>query len=168
MTTSIRSAIQTQQAAIRRQVITQTITNDDYTTTAVVTLGPGEPSSTPLDSPPASSGGSEDSGGLSSGAVGILIGSIVGAIILALLLWMCCFRKRMDDDDYDDGTEYHITEYDMIQQPQRVLFPHSIPPPPVPTYKAVPIRRVYTSNNAARRDPSTFVIYTEDDDQSPT
>lgn len=168
MTTLVLSAIPTQQAVAPRQIITQTITNDDYTTTAVVTLGPGEPSSAPLDPSPASPSGSGDSGGLSSTGIGILIGSILGAIVLAVILWMCCCSRHVDGDDYDDETEDQAVVYDMMQPPRRVLFPHSIPPPPVPTYTAVPIRRVYTANGAAYRDTSTFVIYNDDDDRPPT
>ncbi|KAK5626635.1 hypothetical protein RRF57_002350 [Xylaria bambusicola] len=146
------------EAITPRQVITQTITNDDYTTTAVVTLGPGDPSSTPLDSPSDSQGSS----GLSSAGIGILIGSIVGAIVLAILVWMCCLRCRMDNyDDYE--TEYD-RDYDIMQPPPRVYvrFPHSIPPPIVPTYTAVPIERTYTSNGTARRATSSYIIYDDD------
>ncbi|KAI0503207.1 hypothetical protein F5B22DRAFT_640310 [Xylaria bambusicola] len=147
-----------QKTITARQVITQTITNDDYTTTAVVTLGPGDPSSTPLNSPSDSQGSS----GLSSAGIGILVGSIVGAIILAILVWMCCLRHRMEDYD-DDETEYD-PNYDMMQPPPRVYvrFPHSIPPPVVPTYTAVPIRRSYTSHDAARRASSSYIIYDDD------
>ncbi|KAI0908076.1 hypothetical protein F4823DRAFT_625887 [Ustulina deusta] len=149
----------TPQAILPRQVITQTITNDDYTTTAIVTLGPGDPSSVP----PVSSSGSPDSNGLSSTDVGIIIGSIAGAIVLALIIWMCCItRRRMAEDIDEYENEGQDVTYDMMQPPPRTYwprFPTSIPPPAEPTYWAIPPRSSYTANRAGRTATTPYAFY---------
>ncbi|KAI1114093.1 hypothetical protein F5Y14DRAFT_415381 [Nemania sp. NC0429] len=135
--------VQTQNAVLNRQVITQTITYADYTTTAVVTLGPGAPSTAPLASP----GSPQNSQGLSSSGIGIIIGSIAGAIVLALIMWWVCvarqrIRVKMLHDEYESQSGYYST----VQIPDRAYlrpFPHSIPPPVEPTYRAVSPMRPY-------------------------
>ncbi|KAI1345490.1 hypothetical protein F5Y01DRAFT_320703 [Xylaria sp. FL0043] len=157
ITTSVLRAITTQEAILPRQVITQTITNDDYTSTAVVTLGPGDPSSVPL----APSSDPPGSSGLSSTDIGIIIGSIAGAIVLGLVIWLCCYaRRRMEEDYYEYENDSQMATYDIMQPPQRTYwprFPASIPPPDVPTYVAVPPRRTYTANGAGRRPTVSYV-----------
>ncbi|KAI0427532.1 hypothetical protein F5Y09DRAFT_28013 [Xylaria sp. FL1042] len=158
ITTSVLTAITTQQAILPRQVITQTITNDDYTSTAIVTLGPGDPTSIPLDPP----SGSQGSSGLSSTDIGIIIGSIAGAIVLGLVIWACCYacRRREEEYYYEYENDSQMAAYDMMQRPQRTYwprFPASIPPPDVPTYVAVPPRRTYTANGAGRRATTSYI-----------
>ncbi|KAI1163858.1 hypothetical protein F5B18DRAFT_617553 [Nemania serpens] len=135
--------VQTQNAILNRQVITQTITYADYTTTAVVTLGPGVPSSAPLASP----SNAQSSQSLSSSDIGIIIGSIVGAIVLALITWwVCVARQRIRDKLYQDESESQFVYYSTVQLPERTYlrpFPYSIPPPVEPSYRAVPPRRTY-------------------------
>ncbi|KAH8159221.1 hypothetical protein CIB48_g9026 [Xylaria polymorpha] len=170
MKTPAPLAIQTQNAIIPRQVITQTITYADYTTTAVVTLGPGEPSTVP----PISPSNSQGPQGLSSSDIGIVIGSIAGAVVLALIIWAgCIIRRRMIEEEiYEYENESQAINYDMMQPPQRTYFPRfpmSIPPPLEPTYRATPPldstyratppRRTYTSNGAARRATTSFIFY---------
>ncbi|KAI1272480.1 hypothetical protein F5Y07DRAFT_391939 [Xylaria sp. FL0933] len=144
-------------AILPRQVITQTITNDDYTSTAIVTLGPGDPSSVPL----APSSDPPGSSGLSSTDIGIIIGSIAGAIALGLVIWLCCYaRRRMEEDYYEYENDSQMATYDIMRPPQRTYwprFPASIPPPDVPTYVAVPPRRTYTANGAGRRPTVSYV-----------
>jgi len=155
----MQTEIQTQKAILARQVITQIITYPDYTTTAIVTLGPGDPTSVPRPSTP--TGGSQDSNGLTSRDIGIIIGSILGAVLLGLLLWVfCIIRRRMLVYEYERGDDiifpYEVTE---IRLPQRAYwppFPKSIPPPAVPTYVATPRPRMYTANNVNR---SSYVYY---------
>ncbi|KAI1750555.1 hypothetical protein F4782DRAFT_541572 [Xylaria castorea] len=154
--------IPTQIAILPRQIITQTITYADYTTTAVVTLGPGEPSSVP----PVSPSNSHGSQGLSSSDIGIIIGSIAGAVVLALIIWVgCIIRRRMIEEElYERESESQIIIDDMMQLPPRTYwprFPMSIPPPAVPTYRATPPRTTYTANRAARRATTSFVFYDE-------
>ncbi|RYC59109.1 hypothetical protein CHU98_g7110 [Xylaria longipes] len=154
--------IQTQNAILPRQVITQTITNADYTTTAVVTLGPGEPSVVPSVAPSNSQG----SQGLSSSDIGIIIGSVAGAVVLALIIWAgCIIRRRMIEEEiYEYENESQAINYTMMEPPQRTYwprFPMSIPPPAVPMYRATPPRRTYTANGAARRATTSFVFYDE-------
>ncbi|KAI0190851.1 hypothetical protein F4808DRAFT_398922 [Astrocystis sublimbata] len=150
---------------LARQVITQTLTYPDYTTTAVVTLGAAEPSGGPPVSPPVSSGDSQGSQGLSSSAIGIIIGSIVGAIVLALIIWVgCIIRRRQIEAEIEEyENEIVALEYDnMIQRPRRAYwprFPMSIPPPAVPTYWARPPQTTYTANGAGRRASSSYVYY---------
>ncbi|KAI0419614.1 hypothetical protein F5X98DRAFT_362372 [Xylaria grammica] len=148
----------TQPAVLPRQIITQTITNDDYTTTAVVTLGPGNPSSVPPDS------SSQASNGLSSSDIGIIIGSIAGAIVLALIIWAVCIIRRriLEEELYEYENESQMATYDTMQPPQRTYwprFPSSIPPPVEPTYWATPPRRTYTANGAARRATTSYIYY---------
>ncbi|KAI1422727.1 hypothetical protein F5Y12DRAFT_786539 [Xylaria sp. FL1777] len=153
--TSLEKSIQ---AILPRQVITQTITNDDYTTTAVVTLGPGDPTSVP----PVSSSGSQGSNSLSSTDIGIIIGSIAGAIVLGLVIWMCCITCRRIEGENEYENESQMAAYDIMQPPQRTYwprFPASIPPPAEPTYWAIPPRRTYTANGAGRRGTSSYVFY---------
>ncbi|KAI0975938.1 hypothetical protein F4678DRAFT_469708 [Xylaria arbuscula] len=156
-------------AILLRQVITQTITNDGYTTTAVVTLGSSDPSSAPS----ASSSGSPSSNSVSSADIGIIIGSIAGAVILALTIWLCCFTSRRIEEDYEYQDESQMAAYDAMQPPPRTYwprFPTSIPPPAIPTYTAIPIQRsypgsyprTYTANRTGRRVASEYVFY---DDQ---
>ncbi|KAI0487786.1 hypothetical protein F4859DRAFT_269634 [Xylaria cf. heliscus] len=160
MRTLVPRIIETQGAILPRQVITQTITYADYTTTAVVTLGPGEPSTIP----PISPSNSQGSQGLSSSDIGIIIGSIAGAVVLALIIWVgCIIRRRMIEEEiYEYEQESQAINYDMTQPPQRTYwprFPMSIPPPVVPTYRAVPPRRTYTSNGAGRRATTSFIFH---------
>ncbi|KAI0538400.1 hypothetical protein GGR58DRAFT_513091 [Xylaria digitata] len=151
----------TQLALLPRQVITQTITNDDYTTTAIVTLGPGDPSSVP----PASPSTSQDSNGLSSSDIGIIIGSIAGAIVLALIIWtFCIIRRRMIEEEiYEYENESQVPTYDIMQPPRRTYwprFPASIPPPAVPTYWAtIPQTTTYTANRVGRRAAAPYIFY---------
>ncbi|KAF2971662.1 hypothetical protein GQX73_g1880 [Xylaria multiplex] len=160
-TNTILRVIETQRALLPRQVITQTITNDDYTTTAIVTLGPGDPSSVP----PASPSNSQGSNGLSSSDIGIVIGSIAGAIVLALIIWVfCIIRRRMIEEEiYEYENESQMPPYDMIQPPQRTYwprFPASIPPPAVPTYWAtIPRTPAYTANRVGRRATAPYIFY---------
>jgi hypothetical protein len=154
----MQAEIQTQKAVLARQVITQIITYPDYTTTAIVTLGPGDPTSVP--EPSAPTGGSQDSNGLTSRDIGIIIGSILGAVVLGLLLWMFyTIRRRMRAYAHeDDITDIYEPVRD-IPQPMRSYwppFPKSIPPPPVPTYVATPRPRMYTANDVNR---SSYVYY---------
>ncbi|KAI0449832.1 hypothetical protein F5B21DRAFT_28653 [Xylaria acuta] len=150
--------IQTQNTILPRQVITQTITYADYTTTAIVTLGPGEPSSVPLATP----GNSQGSQGLSSAYIGIIIGSVAGAVVLAVIIWAgCIILRRMREEEIDD--EDPRISY-IVQTPQRPYwprFPFSIPPPVEPNYRATLPRRTYTTNGAARRATTSFVFYDE-------
>ncbi|KAI0437875.1 hypothetical protein F4803DRAFT_565713 [Xylaria telfairii] len=160
----------TPNAILPRQVITQTITYADYTTTAVVTLGPGEPSTVP----PISPSNAQGPQGLSSSDIGIVIGSIAGAVVLALIIWVSCIiRRRMIEEEiyeYENGGQ--ALDYDMMQPPQRTYFPRfpmSIPPPLEPTYRATPPldstyratppKRTYTANGAARKATSSYIIY---------
>ncbi|RWA13254.1 hypothetical protein EKO27_g1851 [Xylaria grammica] len=157
-TNTVPRVIETQPAILPRQIITQTITNDDYTTTAVVTLGPGNPSSVPPDS------SSQGSNGLSSSDIGIIIGSIAGAIVLALIIWAVCIIRRriLEEELYEYENESQMATYDTIQPPQRTFwprFPSSIPPPVEPTYWATPPRRTYTANGAARRATTSYIYY---------
>ncbi|KAI0551811.1 hypothetical protein F4679DRAFT_572111 [Xylaria curta] len=149
-------------AILPRQVITQTITYADYTTTAVVTLGPGEPSSVP----PVSPNNPQGSQGLSSSDIGIIIGSIAGAVVLGLIIWVgCIIRRRMIEEElYERENEGRIIIDDMIQLPPRTYwprFPMSIPPPVVPTYRATTPQTTYTANRAARRATTSFIFYDE-------
>ncbi|GAP86642.1 hypothetical protein SAMD00023353_2000930 [Rosellinia necatrix] len=162
-------AVPTRDAVPRlpRQVITQTITYTDRTTTALITLGPGDPSSAPSILPADGDGGSSPQSAevLSSSDVGIIVGSILGAVILGLMIWACCVARRRKleaEERYarhyynnggggDDGDE--VVAYETLQRPLATYyprFPMSIPPPAVPTYQAVPPRRSYTSNPSGR------------------
>ncbi|KAI1119816.1 hypothetical protein F5Y10DRAFT_283758 [Nemania abortiva] len=149
----------TANAVLPRQVITQTITYADYTTTAVVTLGPGDPSSPPAVSTN-TSGGSQ---GLSSSEIGIIIGSVVGAIVVALFIWVACIiRKRMIEDEIDEYENETETTIYTMQYPPRTYwpeFPRSITPPAEPNYRAVPPEATYTANRAARRGNTPFIFY---------
>ncbi|KAI0401627.1 hypothetical protein F4802DRAFT_609207 [Xylaria palmicola] len=147
---------------VPRQVITQTITDVDYTTTAIVTLGPGDTSG----GPPASTGGSQGPQGLSSSDIGIIIGSVVGAIVLALIIWVSCIirRRMIEEEIYEYENATRVINYDMMQPPQRTYwprFPMSIPPPVEPMYRATPPTRTYTANRAGRRANSSDVFYRE-------
>ncbi|KAI0190416.1 hypothetical protein EV127DRAFT_469991 [Xylaria flabelliformis] len=162
METSIIRIVPTQRAIVPRQVITQTITYADYTTTAVVTLGPGEPSSVP----PVSPSNSQGSQGLSSSDIGIIIGSIAGAVVLGLIIWVgCIIRRRMIEEElYEREDEDQIIIDDVMQLPPRTYwprFPMSIPPPVVPTYRATTPQTTYTANRAARRATTSFIFYDE-------
>ncbi|KAI1827613.1 hypothetical protein F4861DRAFT_529149 [Xylaria intraflava] len=142
-------AAHTPQAVLPRQVITQTITYPDYTTTAVVTLGAGDPSSVPT----TPSDDAQSSRNSPSPNAGIITGAVVGAIVLALVIWMgCIVRRRMIEAEireYENQREAEMAAYDdFLQQPPRTYwpqFPMSIPPPDVPTYRATSPRSMYTS-----------------------
>ncbi|KAI0111198.1 hypothetical protein GGR51DRAFT_69336 [Nemania sp. FL0031] len=158
-TSPVPGVIQTPNAVLPRQVITQTITYADYTTTAVVTLGPGDPSTPPAVSNN-NSGGSQ---GLSSSDIGIIIGSVVGAIVLALFIWVACIirRRMIEEEIYENELEAEIIIYP-VTQPQRSywpVFPMSIPPPAEPTWVARPPEAAYTANRAGRRGTSSFIFY---------
>ncbi|KAI1185979.1 hypothetical protein F5B17DRAFT_10237 [Nemania serpens] len=135
--------VQTREAILNRQVITQTITYADYTTTALVTLGPGVPSSAPIASP----SNPQSSQGPSSSDIGIIIGSIVGTIVLALILWwVCVARQRIRVKRLQDEYESRFVYYSTVQSPEPAYlrpFPFSIPPPVEPTYRAVSPSRPY-------------------------
>ncbi|KAI1436449.1 hypothetical protein GGR50DRAFT_693257 [Xylaria sp. CBS 124048] len=127
------------QAVFPRQVITQTLTYPDYTTTAVVTLGAGDPAAVP----PASPNDAQDAHSLPSSNAGIITGSIVGAIVLALLIWVgCIVRRRIIEAEiyeHERERESAAAAYYAVQEPARTYwprFPMSIPPPDVPTYRA--------------------------------
>ncbi|KAI1814981.1 hypothetical protein GGS20DRAFT_366484 [Poronia punctata] len=155
--TQIQIQTATHKAVYARQVITQTITYADYTTTALVTLGPGDPTAVPPPQPPTS--GSQGSDVPTSRDIGIIIGSILGTVVLGLIIWMCVVARRRRlayryEYEEEDDIIYTYDEVRQVQQPQRSYwppFPKSIPPPVVPTYVATPRPRQYTSNNATRR-----------------
>ncbi|KAI1296439.1 hypothetical protein F5Y03DRAFT_387098 [Xylaria venustula] len=142
-------------AILLRQVITQTITNDGYITTAVVTLGSSDPSSAPS----APSSGSPGSNSVSPTDIGIIIGSLVGALIVGLAIWLCCITNRREED-YEYQDEGQMAAYDdAIQPPSRSYwprFPKSIPPPAVPTYTAIPIQRSYPGSYPRTSYPRTY------------
>ncbi|KAI3327336.1 hypothetical protein HD806DRAFT_389785 [Xylariaceae sp. AK1471] len=160
--TPILRVIHTQNAILPRQIITQTITYADYTTTAIVTLGPGDPTAAPR--PPVPPGSPQGSDSLTGRDIGIIIGSILGAAVLALLIWLSCvIRRRMIEaefDEYEDEDE-SVATYE-VQYPQPTYwprFPMSIPPPAVPTYRARARPRTYTANGAARRASTRYMYY---------
>ncbi|KAI0394533.1 hypothetical protein F5Y17DRAFT_466256 [Xylariaceae sp. FL0594] len=151
---------------LEESVITQTITYPGFTTTALVTLGPAEPtSSTPAQTAVPTTGASSDSNGVSSASVGIIVGSILGVILLALLICLCCIaRRRMLALSYRDDDEivYTVDEITEIRRPHRAYwpqFPRSISPPVVATYVATPIPRMYTATHAARGSDEYYIVH---------
>ncbi|KAI2627160.1 hypothetical protein GGS21DRAFT_492998 [Xylaria nigripes] len=136
-----------------RKVITQTITYADYTTTATVMLGAGDP---PSSVPSASPNEDQGSHSLPSPNIGIITGSIVGAILLALFIWVCCVVRRRNIEaeiyQHEQERDSEIAVYQFVQQPAMTYWPRfsmSTPPPVVPMYWATYPRTLYTANGAA-------------------
>ncbi|KAI1391847.1 uncharacterized protein F4822DRAFT_107042 [Hypoxylon trugodes] len=160
-TTSIVPAGQEQSSIVRRQVtLTQTITYPDSTSTAVVTLDRGGPTTTSA-APSWSAGATSSSDGLGQQEIGIIVGCCLGAVVLGILLWCCCTRRcgctpysvyQEDDDEVET-----IYETDEIAYPDRVWrFPRSITPPVVPTYVATDTGPEWTAYQATRRDRNGY------------
>jgi hypothetical protein len=150
MTTTPAPGVIHIQTILPRQIITQTITYADYTTTAIVTLGNTA-------APVASDSSSQGSDDLSGSDIGIIIGSIVGAVVLGLLIWLCVVirRRTLEANDYDSGDEIIAT----VEYPRPTYwprFPTSIPPPVVPHYYARPRPRTYTASDEARRGTTSY------------
>ncbi|KAI1634619.1 hypothetical protein F4809DRAFT_617570 [Biscogniauxia mediterranea] len=131
---------------VARQVtLTQTITYADYTTTAVVTLARGDPPST--DSP------ASTSNAITQQQTAIIIGISVTVVVLILLLWLCYVanrhRRALITCAYNpNGTSDGGSKDGIIPPPSPAFvrssrssyypaFPHSIPPPVQPIYRAV-------------------------------
>jgi hypothetical protein len=110
---AVGSEAQSLQAARQNPVVTQTITRPYTTITALVTLGPGEPTSTAaqttlptLTSPSPSSSSSTaaavavpgavsaSSSALTQAQLGAIIASVLGSILLIILIWYCVAQQR--------------------------------------------------------------------------
>ncbi|KAI0599535.1 hypothetical protein F4775DRAFT_550276 [Biscogniauxia sp. FL1348] len=144
---------------VARQVtLTQTITYADYTTTAVVTLARGDPPST--DSP------ASTSNGITQQQTAIIIGISVSIVVIILLLWLCYVanrhRRALIAYAYNpNGTSNDGSNDKIIPPPSPAFvrplrgsyypaFPHSIPPPVQPIYRAVePPRNQWSGYDAS-------------------
>ncbi|KAI1077809.1 hypothetical protein F5B20DRAFT_253334 [Whalleya microplaca] len=152
VSTLVTAAFKVQEPIIRRQdTVTQSITYADYTTTSVVTLARGDtPTAGPP--PPPLTRSPPDPDGLGREQVGIIVGTCLGAFFLVLVvICICCACNRPQEYD-SDSEEQTVWVYAQqqrrpapnpepsIQAPRRChypQFPHSIPPPLEPTYRAV-------------------------------
>ncbi|KAI1372446.1 hypothetical protein F4677DRAFT_263013 [Hypoxylon crocopeplum] len=157
-TTLVTTAVLDRPSIMRRQVtLTQTITYPDSTTTAVVTLDRGSP---PTDSPPPNwSAGAASSDGLGQQQIGIIVGCCIGAVVVGIIIWCCC-TNRCGCTPYSVYEDDHSIEYvypdEVVQVPRPPRsywprFPRSIPPPPVPTYRARDTGPHWTAYEASRR-----------------
>jgi hypothetical protein len=102
-------------AARQNRVVTQTITRPYTTMTAVVTLGPGQtttsiapqatvtPSGATAPAAPTSSAIAipgavpSSSSGLTRTQLGAILGSVLGSIALIILLWYCVTQRRREE-----------------------------------------------------------------------
>ncbi|KAI1500608.1 hypothetical protein F5X99DRAFT_385381 [Biscogniauxia marginata] len=149
-----------QRIEARQVTLTQTITNADSTITAIVTLDRGDPpSSTPSNAPSTPPLESATSDGVTQQQFGIIIGTCLGAVALVLLIWLCCVVRRRRRayinylNDLDQISEENITVTETVQPPRTSYyppFPHSIPPPVVPVYRARAPTQAWTARDSAR------------------
>ncbi|KAI1451794.1 hypothetical protein F4805DRAFT_450042 [Annulohypoxylon moriforme] len=140
-TTLVIVVAQEQPSIVRRQVvITQTITSPDSTSTAVVTLDRGGPTTT--SSAPSWSAGAASSDGLGQTQIGIIVGVCIGALVLGILIWCCCTKRcgctRYTAYEDDQEIVYFTDDMVGVAQPARAWpkFPRSIPPPVSENYVA--------------------------------
>ncbi|KAI1212034.1 uncharacterized protein F4807DRAFT_417331 [Annulohypoxylon truncatum] len=165
-TTLVIVASQVQPDIVKRQVvITQTITSPDSTSTALVTLDRGGPTTT--SSAASWSAGAASSDGLGQAQIGIIVGCLLGALVLGIVIWCCC-TKRCGCTRYTayegDSTEeviYYTDDMVGVARPARAWpkFPQSIPPPVVPEYVATaedPTIPRWTAYGASRQPRPTY------------
>ncbi|KAI1102457.1 hypothetical protein F4804DRAFT_265778 [Jackrogersella minutella] len=164
-TTLVLIAGQEQPSIIQRQVtLTQTITSPDSTSTAVVTLDRGGPStSSPA---PSWSPGTTSSDGLSQQQIGIIVGCCIGAVVLAIVIWCCCTNRcgctpyTVYEEDRSEIIYYADNTVD-VTRPQRAYwtkFPRSIPPPVAPNWVATDDSPAlhWTAYEASRRPRANY------------
>ncbi|KAI1765700.1 hypothetical protein GGR53DRAFT_255802 [Hypoxylon sp. FL1150] len=156
-TSSVLTAVPEHRELGRQVTLTQIITYPDATTTAVVTLDRGTP---PTSSPtPTWNAGAVSTDGLSQEKIGIIVGCCIGALVLGIVVWCCCTRRcgctsytMYEDDEREEVIFYPETPE--VAQPRRPYyppFPHSIPPPATPQYRATPTGTRWSAYESVRR-----------------